>query len=52
VIRFRSREYNLTKEDEVKDLFEKHRPDVVIHASGDVGGIEYNKVHSGRIFFQ
>jgi GDP-L-fucose synthase len=52
VIRFHSNEYDLTKEIEVKKLFnDKKNIDVVIHLAADVGGIEYNRKYPGSILY-
>ncbi|MBM4431814.1 MAG: GDP-L-fucose synthase [Chloroflexi bacterium] len=48
----RSREYDLTKEDQVARLFEEHPADVVIHLAGLVGGIGANKARPADFFYQ
>ena len=40
-----SRDYDLTKEDQVIAMYEKYRPSVVIHLAAKVGGIEDNIAH-------
>ena len=37
-----SRDYDLTKEDQVIAMYEKYRPSVVIHLAAKVGGIMDN----------
>jgi GDP-L-fucose synthase len=46
------REYDLTLPDAVERIFTLHRPEVVIHAAGVVGGIGANKAEPGRFFFE
>lgn len=44
-------EYDLTKEDEVKNLFDTYKPNVVIHLAGKVGGIGANKSKPADFFY-
>jgi GDP-L-fucose synthase len=46
-----SKEYDLTRTDAVESLFEKHRPDVLIHMAAVVGGIGANRANPGRFFY-
>lgn len=48
----RSRDYDLTKEDDVARLFAEHPADVVIHLAGLVGGIQANKLRPADFFYQ
>jgi len=48
----RSREYDLTEAVSVRRLFEKHDPQVLIHAAAVVGGIGANQVSPGSFFYQ
>lgn len=48
----RSDEYDLTKEDQVRRVFEKVRPDYVVHLAGLVGGILANKERPADFFYQ
>jgi len=48
----RSAEYNLTKEDEIIRLFERTRPDLIIHLAAVVGGIGANRENPGRFFYE
>ena len=41
------RDCNLTVESEVRDFFSKHKPDIVLHLAGKVGGIAINKAEPG-----
>lgn len=47
----RRRDYDLTHESEVERLFEKTRPDIVIHLAAEVGGIGANQKSPGRYFY-
>lgn len=48
----RSRDYDLTKEDQIARLFREHPADVVIHLAGLVGGIAANKTLPADFFYQ
>ena len=43
---------NLTVESDVRDLFEKHKPDYVIHTAAKVGGIAGNLSAQADFFYQ
>ncbi len=43
--------FDLTKDRDVLAMFYTSRPNVVIHAAADVGGIEYNRDNPGSILF-
>ncbi|MDO8460656.1 MAG: GDP-L-fucose synthase, partial [Nanoarchaeota archaeon] len=47
----RSKDYDLRKEDEVDRLFKEFRPNIVIHAAVNGGGIGYAKEHPGSILY-
>jgi len=47
-----SRDYDLTKEKEVKAMFEKYRPTKVIHLAAKVGGIIDNIKHPAEFVYQ
>jgi len=47
-----SKDYDLTKEKEVKAMFEKHRPTRVIHLAAKVGGIMDNINHPAEFLYQ
>ena len=44
-------EYNLIKSDDVKRLYEKTKPDIVIHLAAKVGGIGFNRENPGALFY-
>ena len=46
-----SKEYDLTSENDVKNLFKKYQPNIVLHLAGKVGGIGANKVKPGDFFY-
>jgi GDP-L-fucose synthase len=48
----RSREFDLTKEDHVHQLFTEHPADIVVHLAGLVGGIGGNKARPADYFYQ
>lgn len=52
VVVVRSREFDLTKEAQVRQLFEEHPADIVIHLAGLVGGIGANKARPAEFFYQ
>ena len=45
VIFIGSREYDLTKKLDVRNMFAKYKPDTVIHLAAKVGGIQDNIAH-------
>ncbi|MCG2718265.1 MAG: NAD-dependent epimerase/dehydratase family protein [Nanoarchaeota archaeon] len=47
-----SKDYDLTKEAEVKAMFEKYRPEQVIHLAAKVGGITDNINHPAEYIYQ
>ena len=44
-------DYDLTKIEDVKRLFDFFKADIVIHAAADVGGIMYNKNNPAKIYY-
>lgn len=48
----RSREYDLTREDDAIRALEAARPDIVIHLAGLVGGISANMERPAEFFYQ
>jgi GDP-L-fucose synthase len=48
----RSRDWDLTREDQAERLFARVRPQVVFHLAGLVGGIAANKAHPGQFFYR
>ena len=47
----RSSEYDLTREQDVRKLYDDTRPEVVLHLAAEVGGIGANVDNPGRFFF-
>ncbi len=47
----RSKNYDLTKEKDVKKLYEDFKADIVIHIAADIGGIGYSKTHPASQFY-
>jgi len=48
----RSKEYNLTEQENVKRLYRDFQPEVLIHLAAVVGGIGANKENPGSFFYQ
>jgi GDP-L-fucose synthase len=48
----RHREYDLTRIEGVKHLFETQQPQVIIHCAALVGGIDANRRHPGSFFYE
>jgi GDP-L-fucose synthase len=48
----RRREFDLTQAGAIRELFEKTRPQVLIHAAAVVGGIGANLAEPGRFFYE
>ena len=47
-----SKDYDLTKEDQVKKMYEKYKPDQVIHLAAKVGGIFKNMNYPADLLYQ
>lgn len=47
----RSSEYDLRVHGDVERMYREIRPEAVIHLAGSVGGIEANRAHPGRFFY-
>ena len=47
----RSREYDLTDQNEVERVYRDTRPEIVLHLAAEVGGIGANRANPGRYFF-
>jgi GDP-L-fucose synthase len=47
----RRREYDLTRDADVEGLFQKARPELVIHLAAEVGGIGANRENPGRFWY-
>ncbi len=52
VVVVRRARHDLTREADVKRLFEESRPQVVIHLAAVVGGIGANRDNPGTFFYQ
>lgn len=52
VVVVRRRDFDLVHEDQVRRLYDVHRPDVVIHLAAVVGGIGANRKHPGRFYYE
>jgi GDP-L-fucose synthase len=48
----RQRDYDLTREDHVANLFAEHRSDIVLHLAAYVGGIGANKARPADFFYR
>jgi GDP-L-fucose synthase len=48
----RSKDFDLTRADDVQRMLRNHRADVVVHLAAVVGGIGANRRHPGTFFFQ
>ena len=48
----RRHEYDLTRSEHVKLLFERHQPEVLIHCAAIVGGIGANRTNPGSFFYE
>jgi GDP-L-fucose synthase len=47
----RRKEYDLVHNENVRRLYDDARPDIVIHAAGEVGGIGINRAKPGQFFY-
>jgi GDP-L-fucose synthase len=47
----RRAQYDLTREAEVRRLYDDAKPDVILHLAAEVGGIGANRDNPGRFFF-
>ena len=48
----RSREYDLTREEDIRRLLDRTKPDLILHLAAVVGGIGANQVHPGEFFYK
>lgn len=48
----RKAQYDLTREEAVRKLYEDLKPEAVIHLAAVVGGIGANQTHPGRFFYE
>src|SRR5688572_29607920 len=47
----RRKDYDLTKIEDVRRVYDDARPELVFHLAAEVGGIGANREHPGRFFF-
>src|SRR3989344_1446306 len=53
IVTFSIKDYNLTKEEDVKRLFEKTGPfNTVVHLAAVIGGIDFFKANAGRVYYE
>ena len=52
LVSFRSAEYDLREQSDVRRLMRDHRPDVIVHLAAVVGGIGANRENPGRYFYE
>jgi len=45
-------QYNLMSHKETRRMFDKHRPDIVIHLAAKVGGIHANNTHKAQFYLE
>ena len=48
----RSREYDLTRDEDIRRLLDQAKPDLVLHLAAVVGGIGANQMHPGEFFYK
>jgi GDP-L-fucose synthase len=49
---FASKDYNLTRQDDVARMYDDFQPEIVIHLAARVGGIGANQDNPGRYFYE
>ena len=52
IVAVRKAEFDLVHEEQVRRMYEAHRPDVVIHLAAVVGGIGANRENPGSFYYQ
>ncbi len=52
VVTFSSRDYNLTRQEDVARMYRDQRPEIVIHLAARVGGIRANQDNPGTFFYE
>jgi GDP-L-fucose synthase len=45
-------EYNLTRIEDIRRLYDEQRPDIVVHLAAKVGGIGFNQANPGSLFYE
>jgi len=51
IFTFRSSEFDLVRIEDVRRLYERSRPDIVIHLAARVGGIGFNRENPASLFY-
>jgi len=51
VYTFRSKDYDLRKEKDIKEVLNYSNPDIIIHLAANAGGIGYNLENPGTLFY-
>ena len=51
VVAVGSRDFDLTEQSDVRRLYQTHRPSIVVHAAGAIGGIGANVANPGRFVY-
>jgi GDP-L-fucose synthase len=51
VYTFHSKDFDLTKNNDVKKMYKFYKPDIVVHLAAEVGGIGANMANPGRFFY-
>jgi len=44
-------EYNLTRPEDIRRLYDEQQPDIVVHLAAKVGGIGFNQENPGALFY-
>ena len=52
IVTFRSADYNLLEQQDVRRLLRNTTPEVVVHLAGVVGGIGANRANPGKYFYE
>lgn len=47
----RSKDYDLTEQEDVRQMFKKFKPEIVLHVAGQTGGIQDNRENPGKYFY-
>ncbi len=45
-------EYNLTRQEDIRRMFDDFRPDIIIHLAAKVGGIGFNQEKPAELFYE
>jgi GDP-L-fucose synthase len=52
IFSFKKKDYNLSSQNDTKELFELVKPDIVINAAALVGGINFSRKFPGQVFLE